>query len=364
MSVLSLYLPKSPLAKLPCWIGARWRPLLLWLWLGLLSVAAHAQRPILRLDLLTSGPGFDQTYVYFEQGATTGYDPDFDAAKLVNPSGLNLASFAAGSQQMAINGLPPAALNAPFTVDLFVGVPAYGSYTMQVGQFDSFAAVATVYLTDALLDTTVSLALGTTYAFDLTAANNPGISATSTRFALLFLPVAGPLRRRCKAGERDGQGPGVRVRWATASEQHSAYFGIERSPDGLVFGEIGRVAAAGTSARARTYEFLDQQPLVGVAYYRLRQVDQDGSWQYSPVQLAVWQPALAALRAFPNPAHGATTVLGATPGERVAVLDTQGRVVAAALAGATGTATLRLPTGLASGVYIVRAGTQAARLVV
>ena len=345
------------------WLGARgWALLLV---LGLLQLAAHAQpqRPTLRLDLLTGNSNTDQAYIYFEQGATTGFDSSFDALKLPNSSGLNLASFDASGQQLAINGLPPAVLSAPFTVALFVGVPSYGTYTVQVGQLDAFATTE-VYLTDALLGATFLLAQGTTYSFDLTAANTNNTYATSTRFALLFQPVAGPLPVVLTSFTAVAQALGVRVGWGTASEQHSAYFGVERSPDGQAFGEIGRVAAAGTSGRARAYELLDGQPPAGLAYYRLRQVDQDGSFQYSPVRVVAWQPAPAALCLFPNPAHEAATVLNAAPGARVAVLDTQGRVVATALADATGQVALLLPVGLASGLYAVRAGSQATRLVV
>ncbi len=74
--------------------------------------------------------------------------------------------------------------------------------------------------------------------------------------------------------------------------------------------------------------------------------------------------ALPALTLSPNPARAALTVGGAPAGAAVAVLDALGRQVAAAPADAAGTARLRLPAGLAAGVYVVRAGTQSARLAV
>ena len=73
----------------------------------------------------------------------------------------------------------------------------------------------------------------------------------------------------------------------------------------------------------------------------------------------------AGLALFPNPAHGvAATLTGTEAGALVRVLDALGRVVAVATADAGGTATLVLPAGLASGVYLVRAGVKTLRLAV
>ena len=74
--------------------------------------------------------------------------------------------------------------------------------------------------------------------------------------------------------------------------------------------------------------------------------------------------ANALVQLFPNPARATATLTGTAPGTRVQVLDALGRAVLATVADATGTAVLRLPAGLASGVYLVRAGTTALRLTV
>ncbi|GAB3876205.1 hypothetical protein GCM10028824_33500 [Hymenobacter segetis] len=71
-----------------------------------------------------------------------------------------------------------------------------------------------------------------------------------------------------------------------------------------------------------------------------------------------------ALGFFPNPAHGTAILTGTAPGTRVTVLDALGRPVLTATADATGTAALVLPASLASGVYVVRAGTASGRLLV
>ncbi|MGI4832303.1 MAG: T9SS type A sorting domain-containing protein [Janthinobacterium lividum] len=162
------------------------------------------------------------------------------------------------------------------------------------------------------------------------------------------------------------QGPDALLRWTTASELHNDHFEVEASPDGQVFRRIGTLAGAGTSSQAHDYQLVDPalaHYAASPVYYRLRQVDTDGTACYSPVRaVAVVLPTGLAL--FPNPATQAATLTGAAPGAPVTVLDAVGRLVLRVPADSTGTATLVLPTGLAAGVYVVRTGQQALRLTV
>ncbi len=338
---------------------------LAWLLLLLSGPArAQAQRPLLGLALRpSSGSGSDTTIIYFEQGATTGFDSAYDASKLSNPSGLNLASFEASGQQLAINGLPLDSLSVPLTTTLFVGVPQYGSYILQVAKLADFAATS-IELVDKLLNITTPLAIGTAYTFDLTAANTAGTGAADTRFELQFRPSAAPLPVTLTSFTAAAQGLAVRVGWSTASERHSQYFAVERSADGRAFAEIGRVAAAGTSGQPRHYALLDARPPAGVAYYRLRQVDLDGSLRYSAVRAVAPTSVPGGLCLFPVPARTAATLLGAAPGGQVRVLDTRGRLLLTATADEAGTATLTLPPTWPGGLYLVQAAGRVARLVV
>lgn len=146
---------------------------------------AAESRPLLRLTLAAAaGPAgsADETYLYQQAGATAAPDALFDAAKLPNPGGLNLATVASG-QQLAINGLPVA--GAPASVPLALSVPAAGRYVLSTAQLANFAPSALV-LTDALTGARTPLAAGTSYAFSLAGTTAPG------RFAL-ELNAAGPL---------------------------------------------------------------------------------------------------------------------------------------------------------------------------
>jgi hypothetical protein len=177
---------------------------------------------------------------------------------------------------------------------------------------------------------------------------------------------ATPLPVELKAFTTTQVGSAVRLAWATASEKNSARFEVERSSDGQRFAAIGTVPAAGNSSSARAYEWLDAQLPANATtlYYRLRQVDVDGTAAYSPVRtVALAGKATAGLSLVPNPAR-ATTLAGAAAGASVQVFDATGRCVLTATADAAGTAALLLPAGLATGVYVVRTGAQVVRLMV
>jgi hypothetical protein len=102
---------------------------------------------------------------------------------------------------------------------------------------------------------------------------------------------------------RQGQ---VVVEWATASELNNSAFVVERSADGRRFEALQTVAGHGTLATASTYAATDAQPLPGLSYYRLRQLDQDGTSAYSPV--ASVHRAVASFGAYPNPTPDALTL--------------------------------------------------------
>lgn len=71
--------------------------------------------------------------------------------------------------------------------------------------------------------------------------------------------------------------------WATSYEQDNAYFEVERSSDGAVFNSIGRVAASAAIQNTKEYRFADNSFAAGTLYYRLKQVDKNGSYSYSAV---------------------------------------------------------------------------------
>ncbi|MET4075179.1 carbohydrate-binding protein [Hymenobacter sp. UYCo722] len=137
-------------------------------------------RPQLRLTLAGASL-HDDAFLYLQAGATAGIDAEFDATKLPNPVGLDLATLS-GTRPLAINGLPLLSA-AEVVVPLHLRVPQAGSFTLEVADLADFGTT-TVLLRDALTGTQ-QLATGGRYAFTLaTAASGTG------RFSLVLRPAA------------------------------------------------------------------------------------------------------------------------------------------------------------------------------
>ncbi len=98
----------------------------------------------------------------------------------------------------------------------------------------------------------------------------------------------------------------VNLKWSTATETNNDYFLIERSKDGIEFESIINVDGAGFSTKKLTYSTSDNNPLPGLSFYRLKQVDFDGQFSNSEI-VSVELRDLASeftFNVFPNPSNG------------------------------------------------------------
>lgn len=116
--------------------------------------------------------------------------------------------------------------------------------------------------------------------------------------------------------------------WSTASEQNNSHFVIERSYDGLSFDAIGEVRGAGNSSSVLSYIFEDRDANAGLVYYRIKQVDYDGNFTYSSVQVINSNPSVA-VSVLPNPNNGifTVTVKGISESMNVVLTNSLGAVV-------------------------------------
>ncbi|NML22937.1 T9SS type A sorting domain-containing protein [Pseudoflavitalea sp. G-6-1-2] len=94
----------------------------------------------------------------------------------------------------------------------------------------------------------------------------------------------------------------VWLQWKTAGELNSDHYVVERSASRSVWESIGTVKAAGSASSVTSYEFTDQHPLNGVSYYRLKQIDKDGTPNQSVIRSVNIDEDHTALSCYPNPA--------------------------------------------------------------
>jgi Secretion system C-terminal sorting domain len=94
----------------------------------------------------------------------------------------------------------------------------------------------------------------------------------------------------------------VQLDWATASEHSSDHFVVQRSTDLETFTDIAYRKAAGESRDLIQYSAIDESPLSGTSYYRLKQVDSNGLTNYSRPKSINMEDAF--VRVYPNPADG------------------------------------------------------------
>jgi hypothetical protein len=108
----------------------------------------------------------------------------------------------------------------------------------------------------------------------------------------------------------------VDLNWATATETNNDYFVVERASRDLVWEEILTVDGAGNSNTTINYSDVDRNPLYGTSYYRLKQVDYDGSFTYSDVKsvliLDKGGSSESDLTVFPNPTRSGQIFLDVT----------------------------------------------------
>jgi hypothetical protein len=102
----------------------------------------------------------------------------------------------------------------------------------------------------------------------------------------------------------------VLLEWATASEIALESFTLERSAEGIHWSTIGKILPAGGIFEAKSYAWIDVQPLYGINYYRLKMVDYSGQFGYSKVEHVLIANVISqpALTLFPNPSSGQATL--------------------------------------------------------
>lgn len=145
----------------------------------------------------------------------------------------------------------------------------------------------------------------------------------------------------------------VMLDWVTETEINNAYFTIERAGSDGVFMPIGSMPGAGNSTQPLHYTNFDSDPLEGISYYRLKQTDYNGAFEYFP-PVAVFfsqQPDENAANAWNCEGGLCYSVSGWTGPVQIEIFDLAGRKVASLAVSESETGTLPLGSD-AAGTYI------------
>lgn len=103
----------------------------------------------------------------------------------------------------------------------------------------------------------------------------------------------------------------IQVKWVTASEINNAGFEVQRSLDGMTFDKLDFVAGAGNAITENTYTYDDRNVFGGITYlYRLKQIDFDNKFKYSPIVKAKLIPnsKFTISELYPNPSSGVSFI--------------------------------------------------------
>ncbi len=151
---------------------------------------------------------------------------------------------------------------------------------------------------------------------------------------------------------------GVQLTWATASEQDNRGFEVQVSTDARAFQNLGFVRSeVGTTSMAQRYSFLDTRAVSGTRYYRLAQVDLDGTTTLSSVQAVSLDGGNGVVAAYPNPFEEVVTVkLNGTEPRKVkaTVMNVHGQLIADQLIETSGnTVTVNTAHVTQKGIYFL-----------
>ena len=215
----------------------------------------------------------------------------------------------------------------------------------------------TAYLVDNQtgITTPIDLVSGVT-TYDFTAS----ASTATNRFKVVFNQVpAAPLPVTFISISANKVAAGVKVDWKVAAERGIQQYEVERSADAVSFTKIGTVTATGSGSSAEiSYNWMDNSPINGTNFYRIKSVAVSGEVKYTYIVKVLLGNVKPAFTISPNPVEGSTVNVQFKnqPQGRynIRLLSSIGEVIFTSIAehaGGSSTQILNLPTMIARGTY-------------
>ncbi len=272
--------------------------------------------PPLEIEVRKDSLNADLAWLMVDANATPAYNAMEDAIKFTNAT-INMSFITNDSVAVQYNRTP--SLKAIDTFALSMQAPN-GTYTITVNNLAGLPQNNGVYLLDKATQTSINLSSTNAYTFSITSAN----SSLVNRFAIVLVNN-NPLPVKLTSFRGEKQGAKHVLNWSTASEWNSKGFYIERSSDVSEEWEtIGFVQSKGKSTTT-TYTFVDEDSRLTTwktTYYRLKQVDVNGTVEYSKtIAISKTDAAVSTISLYPNPAttYVDLNLVGTTDGEQASV---------------------------------------------
>jgi hypothetical protein len=246
----------------------------------------------------------DEAVIFTSIGATHVIDR-LDGEKMGYGVGAIGSYTTASNKLLTYNAIEPFVAGRVDTIFLKTGLAANKSYELRFIGLASYTGT-NVYLFDKLTGVLTDLVVTGAYAFSTSSAITP--SFDPTRFYLLFGDSVSPLPVSLISFAATKSNNKAHLSWSTSSEKGSSHFIVERSIDASAFTEIAYVKSKGSSYARIDYSATDLHPdLTRINYYRLKQVDNDGRYEYSDLKSIRWNDQADAdggdgLSVYPNPA--------------------------------------------------------------
>lgn len=165
-----------------------------------------------------------------------------------------------------------------------------------------------------------------TYSFPI--LNEPRMPAypftlNAENVSCILLPVTWLDFKVTKAGNTS------ELDWTTTEEFNNRGFDIQRSVNGMDFEKIGYVDAIAQQTTVNVYQFIDLYPKHGTNYYRLKQLDWDGHFDYSPIRSVIFNDSHFSVLVMPNPVkeYFNITIRTQESFSDISLIDVTGRIV-------------------------------------
>jgi len=203
--------------------------------------------------------------------------------------------------------------------------------------------------------------------FTIVPGTTPSISGDQVRFAVnasnittnfyytigTLNPTTSPLPIELLNFSGKCDGNATTLKWSTATETNNDFFTIERSIDGINYEILGAVNGAGNSLQILNYSYIDVTPFVGTSYYRLKQTDFDGQFEYSEIIAVQCNNEMLEVMVYPNPVTNELTIETPANNESVnfEIINSMGAVI---YYGSFIQKTTVQTSGFAAGIYVIK----------